>query len=240
MKVEVIGTGSMYTKYHGACALINEEILIDVPNGTVKQLLRTGHSLEKIKTIIITHKHGDHTADIPFLFKYLQVQNKTRNPLTIIGPKGIQKKIVSLFKAFNFENKKQIKDLVDVQYIEITNIQQTLKQQNNQIEAIMVSHGEEQPCYGYVINKKLGYTGDTTLCTGVEKIWQLSQIIIGDSNSNKAVSTHIHIEQIRQLLEKQTNKTFVATHMGDATREALLKEKIPNVIIPEDGYMFEI
>lgn len=66
MKITLIGTGSMYTKYNSASTLINDDLLVDLPNGTTKQLLKQGFDLTKIKTILITHFHGDHTADIPF------------------------------------------------------------------------------------------------------------------------------------------------------------------------------
>ena len=68
MKIKVIGTGAIYTKYNSACTLINNELIVDMPNGTLKQLLKMNIKPENIKTIIITQLHGDHTEDLPFLF----------------------------------------------------------------------------------------------------------------------------------------------------------------------------
>ncbi|MFR0822277.1 MAG: MBL fold metallo-hydrolase [Clostridia bacterium] len=240
MKVELIGTGSMYTSFHGACALIDEQVLIDMPNGTVKQLLRQNHVIEDIKTVLITHKHGDHTADIPFLFKYLRVQTGERRKLTMIGPEGLYEKILQLFQAYNFEEGKQIEDLVDLECIEIKKEQEELFINGYAVQAFFVSHGDERPCYGYLLNHKLGYTGDTTLCVGVEKIWHSSKVMIADSNFNKEITTHMHLEHIKNLVTRQEDKILITTHMGDGTREALHKEKIPHVVIPEDGYTFEV
>ena len=36
-KIKVIGTGAIYTKYNSACTLINNELIVDMPNGTTKQ-----------------------------------------------------------------------------------------------------------------------------------------------------------------------------------------------------------
>ena len=52
MKIKVIGTGAIYTKYNSACTLINNELIVDMPNGTLKQLLKMNIKPENIKTII--------------------------------------------------------------------------------------------------------------------------------------------------------------------------------------------
>lgn len=49
MKVELIGTGAIYTKYNSACTLINDDIIVDMPNGTLKQLLKKIITLKKLK-----------------------------------------------------------------------------------------------------------------------------------------------------------------------------------------------
>ena len=77
MNITLIGTGAIYSQYNNACTLINDDMLIDVPNGILKTLLRNNHIPEKIDKILITHLHGDHTADIPFLLMYLY-KNKKR------------------------------------------------------------------------------------------------------------------------------------------------------------------
>ena len=71
MNITLIGTGAIYSQYNNACTLINDDMLIDVPNGILKTLLRNNHIPEKIDKILITHLHGDHTADIPFLLMYI-------------------------------------------------------------------------------------------------------------------------------------------------------------------------
>ena len=41
MKIEMIGTGSIGGKESSACTLIDEEILVDMPNGIIKKLKQT-------------------------------------------------------------------------------------------------------------------------------------------------------------------------------------------------------
>lgn len=68
MKVRVIGSGSMWTSYNSASYMIDDDILIDVPNGMCKNLFRMGINPRLIKNVLITHFHGDHYFDMPFYF----------------------------------------------------------------------------------------------------------------------------------------------------------------------------
>ena len=42
MKLKIIGSGNIFSKYNSASYLIDDKILIDVPNGTCKILKNVG------------------------------------------------------------------------------------------------------------------------------------------------------------------------------------------------------
>ena len=50
MKIQVIGSGSMWTKYNSACYLIDDKIMVDFPNGACKYLYRL-NILKRMKFI---------------------------------------------------------------------------------------------------------------------------------------------------------------------------------------------
>lgn len=114
MKVKLIGTGCLGTIQNSACSLVNKKILIDVPNGTCKELERAGEDINAIQTVIITHYHADHMFDLPFmiLIKSLK-QNKKLN---VVGPKGIEKKTRELFELAFYE---PIEEDMQLNFIEI-------------------------------------------------------------------------------------------------------------------------
>ena len=119
MKIKLVGTGAMYTAYNSACTLIDNKIIVDMPNGTIKQLLKENINVGLIDIILITHMHGDHTADIPFFLKYIFNYLKTKKNIKIVGPLGIKNKIIKLFNAYNFEDEKEIEQFFNIEFIEI-------------------------------------------------------------------------------------------------------------------------
>ena len=239
MKVELIGTGAIYTKYNSACTLINDDLIVDMPNGTLKQLLKKNYKPEKIRTILITHMHGDHTADVPFFLIHIFNYMREDNEITIIGPKGIENKIIQIFDAYKFGDKKEIEATMKIKYIEMEQDDKIVEIQNYKIQATLVSHGDEKPAYGYVINDTLSYTGDTGMCNGVEKLVKNSKVTIADTSSIEGDYIHMGINNIKYLTEKY-NKKIIATHLRDTTREQLNKEKNKNILVVEDGYQFNI
>lgn len=239
MKVELVGTGAIYTKYNSACTLINEELIVDMPNGTLKQLLKNKHKPEKIKTILITHMHGDHIADIPFFLKYVYNYVKIDNEITIIGPKGIEDKVVELFTTYRFEDREEIREFMNIKFVELNEEEKQIEVENYKINAIQVSHGEEKPAYGYTINNTVSCTGDSGICESVEKLIENSKVTIADTSLREGDHCHMGIDNIKYLAEKY-KKQIIATHLRDTTREELKKEDNKNILVVEDGYQFEI
>ena len=78
MKIKVIGSGDMWTTNNSASYLIDNKLLIDIPNGTCKELKRNKINPMNIDHVLITHLHGDHYFDIPF-YHLINIKNKTMN-----------------------------------------------------------------------------------------------------------------------------------------------------------------
>lgn len=238
MQIKMVGTGAVYTKYNSACILVDEKLLVDAPNGILKQLLKDNNDLKKMNTILITHMHGDHTADILFILVYLNIYLKLKKKVTIVGPTGLYNKLLEIERALNFIKHDNFKDKYCIDVIELKD-KEELTINKYKIKAYKVEHGHEKPCLGYVINDTLGITGDSTLCKGVETIVSTSKITVSDCSHINASMTHMGIYSNKQLVEKY-NKKIIATHMRDETRKKLLELKIDNIIVPNDFDVIDI
>lgn len=63
--------------------------LVDCGEGTQHQLLRCRYTLNNLKTIFITHVHGDHMYGLPGLITSASMQGR-KTSLTICAPDGVQ------------------------------------------------------------------------------------------------------------------------------------------------------
>lgn len=79
MKLQIVGTGSIPVKERNACALIDDKILIDCENGIIKILEQQGVNINNIEAVFITHLHGDHFLDLPFLILQRTFNNPKKN-----------------------------------------------------------------------------------------------------------------------------------------------------------------
>ena len=88
----VPGMGLTVTGKRGQnCMLIDDNYLMEVGDGALRNLNANKTDLNKIKKIFISHLHSDHFIGIVHvLFDMMNVRNR-KEPLEIIGPKGIER-----------------------------------------------------------------------------------------------------------------------------------------------------
>ena len=114
MKLKILGSGNIFSEDNYASYLIDNKILIDIPSGTCKTLKRLGINSRNIVDVLITHFHGDHYFDMPFmLLNKIYIDN---NKLNIYCDDSGKDKIYDLTKlAFPNKLDKIYKTVVHVE-----------------------------------------------------------------------------------------------------------------------------
>jgi len=233
VKLKVIGSGNIFSKQNSASYLIDDKILIDVPNGTCKTLKNIGIEPSKINDILITHFHGDHFFDMPFVL--LNKRNDNSQYCNIYCDNTGENKIYNVIKLA-FPNKVEcIKKYFKYIYDNKFSIDKY------EIEKIRLEHEEGIEANGYIFNidnKYVGFTGDTRLCENVEKMASKCSHLICICNSIIGKKSSMGIDNLKELATKYESCIFYTSHMDDSAREKLNMLNIKNVVVLNDNDEF--
>jgi len=97
LKLTVIGSGTAIPQKDRSapCFLIQDQgnnIVVDLgPGSTRGILLHAGLTVRDVDLILLSHLHPDHCSDlVPFLFALRAGEFGRRDPLTVLGPRGIE------------------------------------------------------------------------------------------------------------------------------------------------------
>lgn len=236
MKVTILGTGSIYSKSTCSSLIIDNNILVDLGPGVVKQLLKLDVDLNNINVLIITHLHSDHILDFPTFIVNIETM-KINHKISIFAPKDAKEKLLDLLTLVYGD----YFDSFVSEYLEFFEIMdnEIICACNHSIKSIKVIHtGIES--YGFVVDSTLGITGDSSLCVGLRKIFDSSKTIICDCSLITGDKYHIGIDNIIELLKEYNQKNVILTHLRDTTKKLAKEKNLENVLIVEDGYEFII
>ena len=126
---------SLMTRFNGS------SLMIDCGEGTQVAVKEKGWSFKPIDVICFTHYHGDHISGLPGLLLTMGNADR-REPLTLIGPKGL-KRVVSCLRVIAPELP------FPIIYQEIQGAEQTFELNGYRLKAFRVNHNVL--CYGYTI-----------------------------------------------------------------------------------------
>lgn len=228
MKLTVLGSGNAFSQSGrlNSSYLVGDkqEVLVDCGFTTPLALQRAEVPFNQIKTIFITHYHGDHFAGLAAFLLGLKYVSPQKQVLTIIGAADAKKKCFDLLKALYPGNE----TLVDELQINFIGSEKGLKKD---VELVTCSfntfkmiHSEKSLPFGFVLKfdeSKIGFTGDTCWHSGVEELIAASDIAVVECNFNQKVGEgHISVDELEENEVVQTNKKHIyLTHLSPLSSE---------------------
>jgi ribonuclease BN (tRNA processing enzyme) len=235
MKLQFIGTGTFSTVERALTSfLVNDEVLLDAGGGTIRGLQSYGADLGKIKYLVITHFHVDHWPDVMCFLMKRKFMNFEGRPLTIVGPAGIESTVMGAMSKymgpiFSAEN---------LTFVELTNDKVQLG--DYEIVAHDAKHGFCQPVNSYEVvagDRRLGFSGDSTGCDGLDAVVENSQTLFLDSNSVGASDDwHLNFGGVLDYARTYPDKKFYLVHRGDYD----LPDLPENVVAPVDSDIIDL
>jgi ribonuclease Z len=118
---------------------------MDCGEGTQLRIAQYGIKRDRIKTICISHLHGDHYLGLMGVLSSMHLLGRTK-PLVLIGPKGL-KDILTLQMKYSSTVLKY-----SIQYVEVLEQTKVYEDKKLTIESFPLSH--RIPCFGYKFVEK--------------------------------------------------------------------------------------
>ena len=236
---DALGSGGRFnTCFHLSGKTTN--LLIDCGASSLVAMKRLGIDLNAIRTIVVTHFHADHFGGIPFFILDAQFFSKRREPLTIVGPRGLPQWYERVMEAA-FPGSSAAAQKFDLRLVEIGAGESRMLEEI-QVSAFQAVHGPPGGPYLSVRIEAEGravtYTGDTEWTPELIPAARDADLFIAEAYfREKTIATHLSLNAIEANLNEMRPKRLVLTHMSD---EMLTHPDRDRYECAEDGMVIEI
>lgn len=241
MKITVIGSGTTWTKRATSSYSINNNILVDAGEGTLKVYGDAGVDFNNIKHIFITHLHTDHTtAAFHHIYDIAckRRKNNSSRKLYVYGPKGTKnyfKKMIKLIMT-DFKNE-DFSAFLNI--YEILDFKNPILVENLKITPFKLKHGSLIDI-GYVFDDgktTVGFSGDCINTPNLEKFVKASNNVFLECCGMETNKSHLGYDNYKEFAEKYPHKNFLAIHCIDDVYNNAKKLKI-NLAVQSKTYNF--
>jgi len=251
MKLTVLGSGTAVpsAKRASPCILIETDevkALCDTGPGSLRQLAKKGVRLDEIDSIVYSHLHIDHTADLaPFLFasKYAQDMPRTKH-LHVIGPQGIKRFYKNLIKAYGSYI---TPDHFTIAWSELS--EGSLLLNGLCVKAIPVAHARGSIALRFEEGngKSIVYSGDTDYCNNIVTLARETDLLLLECSFPEHMKCEGHLipSLAGTIARESLCKMLVLTHFyppcdNHDLLTPLKNEFAGHVVLAEDLMSFNV
>lgn len=196
--------------------VINSSILVEPSPIVLPHLRRCGLRVVDLDAIVVSHFHADHTFGWPFLLLEL-LRSGRRAPIFVIGPPGTDAYLAAMMDLAGVPGiQKAAHEVLDMRYIDVDGSWQ--KAGAYHFRAVEVEHVPDLRCFGFVLDldgQRIGYSGDTRPCAGLDEIAASCEVLILECNgSHPPPKSHMLLSDVKALRERFPSPRLVLTHLG--------------------------
>ncbi|QRM29065.1 MBL fold metallo-hydrolase [Microvirga sp. VF16] len=244
MQLQVLGCGDAFgsggrfhTCFHVSAG--STSFLIDCGASSLIAMRRFGVDPNTVRTVLISHLHGDHFGGLPFLLLDAQFVSRRTTPLTIAGPPTLSARLQALRETM-FPGSTES----DLGFpLDIVELEPQVTTQVNGVSVIpyLVRHPSGAPSYALrcqVEHQTLCYSGDTEWAPALIEAARGTDVFIAECYTfDGPVPFHMNWMSLREHLPEIGAKRVLLTHMSKGMLEQVA---IDGAERTEDGLVLEI
>ncbi len=218
MDVTFLGTGAAFSPHaYNVAMLVDRQLLLDAGAPLHVHLPRVGSGVEQVRGALISHFHLDHTVGLAFLLASRALDHPGAPGVAIAGPPGIGDYVREML---HFAWGKNVLTLVEQQvkpsFHEVAD-GVAFEVCGYRCVAHLVEH-VGQPAFGFIVERngcRLGYSGDASLCDGLERLIGASDHFVVEMTSESPTPWHLSRPEVEDLLRRYPGVKFIITHRSD-------------------------
>lgn len=228
-----LGTGNALARgRYWSSFLIAGTVLVEPSPAVLPNLHRAGADLAAIDAVFLSHFHADHMFGWPFLLLEYLLGTRRTSPLWVVGPPGVEQRLTDLIRVGSYPGHDRARKLFDLRFIDVNEEQQEAGPVR--FRACRVEHVPDLECFGYLIEhagRRIGYSGDTSLCDGLRRLAADADALVLECNQRHGgPPVHMSLDDVRTLRAEFPAVPFLLTHVG----EDVDADGIPDTRLPAD------
>ena len=187
IQLTILGTGSalpsptrLQTGYH--IERDGHGLLVDCGSGVVHRLAQADIDHRAVDTVLLTHHHLDHVADLPTLAKARLLDG--HDTLTVIGPPGTEQVCETLFGVDDLD------DRIELSVRELPLATRSVTVDQYEVTTANIAHSK--PGFAYRFDDALTISGDTAPTAGIAELADGSDVLIHECAYPDGVDTDGH------------------------------------------------
>lgn len=244
MKVQFLGSGDAFGSggRFNTCFHVDADpgaFLIDCGASTLIAMRKFGVDPNGVRTVFISHLHGDHFGGLPFFILDAQFYSRRAAPLTLAGPPGFRDRLVQAMELF-FPGSSTAPRKFDVEVLELE-AQQVSEINGIAVTPQLVEHACGAPAFGLRFaceGKVLAYSGDTEWTEALIPLATGADLFIAEALFfERKIRYHLDYATLRANLGRLGAKRVILTHLGP---DMLERAHEAAEEIAEDGMVVEI
>ena len=195
-------------------------VLLDCGGSTASGLAALGIERDEVDAILLTHFHADHFGGIPLLLLGAHYVDHRRRPLTIAGPRGVERRVFEVARALGHALEEHRLGY-EVHFREIP-VGVTRPLGPVEVRSFATFHSPDSMPHGLVVSagqRRIAYSGDTGWFDALPGEVNGADLFLCECTQvQREFEYHLSLDEIAERRDDFDCGRFVLTHLGTEMR----------------------